>query len=44
MDTGMSAIGILGFIFGIIALARIRKLEKQLKETGVLEQEFDSGK
>lgn len=33
---GMS-FGVVGFIFSIIALARVTKLEKQLKETGVLD-------
>ena len=39
---GMS-LGSMGFIFGMSALARISKLEKQLKETGVLGKEFKSG-
>ena len=39
MELGMSAVGILGFIFAMVALARIKKLEKQLQESGV----FDNG-
>ena len=39
---GMS-IGTMGFIFGISVLARISKLERHLKETGVLDQEYKSG-
>ena len=39
----MEAFGIMGFIFAISALARISKLEKQLKEAGVLNKEDKSG-
>ena len=35
---GMS-LGTIGFIFGMSALTKIAKLEKQLKETGVLDKE-----
>ena len=38
---GMS-FGTLGFIFSLNALARITKLEKQLKETEVLDKEYKS--
>lgn len=38
---GMS-LGTMGFIFGIIAVGRIDKLEKKLKELNVLDQEFKS--
>ena len=38
---GMS-FGSMGFIFAISALSRIAKLEKQLKEKGVLDKEFKS--
>ena len=38
---GMS-FGIMGFIFSMSALAKIAKLEKQLKESGVLDKEFKS--
>lgn len=34
--------GLTGFIFGMNALAKISKLEKQLKETGVLDKEHKS--
>jgi len=34
--------GLTGFIFGMNALAKISKLEKQLKETGVLYKEYKS--
>ena len=36
----MEAMGILGFIFGLIAFVRIEKLTKTLKEKGILEQEY----
>ena len=39
---GMS-LGTMGFIFAMSALAKISKLEKQLKETGVLNKEYKSG-
>lgn len=35
--------GIVGFIFAMVALDKISKLEKQLKETGVLDKEYKSG-
>ena len=38
---GMS-FGIMGFIFAQSALAKISKLEKQLKEKGVLDKEYNS--
>ena len=48
--SGMEAYGIVGLTFGIIgfifamgALDKISKLEKQLKETGVLDKEYKSG-
>ena len=34
----MEAIGILGFIFSLAALAKIVLLEKQLKESGILDK------
>ena len=40
----MDAIGIIGMIFGVAALYRLNKLEKVLKEKGVLDQDFDSNK
>ena len=36
----MEALGILGFIFGLAALGKVLLLEKQLKEKGVLEQDY----
>ena len=39
----MEAFGIIGFIFGISALAKIIMLEKQLKESGVLKEKAESG-
>lgn len=36
----MEAMGILGFIFGLIAFVRLEKLTKTLKEKGILEQEY----
>ena len=38
---GMS-FGTMGFIFAMNALSKIAKLEKQLKEAGVLDREFKS--
>ena len=38
MEIGMSVLGALGFVFGMVALARIKKLEKQLKENGTLDE------
>lgn len=39
---GMS-LGAMGFIFSMNALARISKLEKQLKATGILDKDYKSG-
>ena len=36
----MEAMGILGFIFGLIAFVRLEKLTKMLKEKGILEQKY----
>jgi hypothetical protein len=36
----MEALGIMGFIFGLAALGKVLLLEKQLKEKGVLEQDY----
>ena len=33
----------MGFIYAMSALAKVSKLEKQLKETGVLDKEYESG-
>jgi hypothetical protein len=35
----MEALGIMGFIFGTAALYKILSLEKQLKESGVLDKD-----
>ena len=35
----METFGIIGFIFGLAALAKVVLLEKKLKEKGVLEQD-----
>ena len=37
------AFGLLGFIFAMSALAKIRRLEQQLKEAGVLKESHESG-
>jgi|TARA_A100001011_G_C14310885_1_gene845511 hypothetical protein len=36
----MEAMGILGFVFGLIAFVRIEKLIKTLKEKRVLEENY----
>ena len=38
----MDAMAIIGFIFGLSALAKVMMLEKQLKETGVLDKDHKS--
>ena len=38
----MEVFGIIGFIFGLSALAKIIMLEKQLKESGVLKEQTKS--
>ncbi len=40
----MDALGIIGFIFGLAALYRVNKLEKVLKENGVIDKDFDINK
>ncbi len=40
----MEAIGIIGMIFGLSALYRVYKLEKVLKESGMLDKSFDINK
>lgn len=35
--------GMIGFAFALICYSRIDKLEKHLKEKGLVEQEFKSG-
>ena len=36
----MEALGILGFIFGLVAFVRVEKLIKTLKEKNVLEETY----
>ena len=36
----MEALGILGFIFGMVAFVRVEKLIKTLKEKNVLEENY----
>jgi len=36
----MDAMGILGFIFGLVALGKIIRLEMKLKELNVLDKDF----
>lgn len=36
----MEAMGILGFIFGMVAFVRVEKLIKTLKASGVLDNEY----
>lgn len=36
----MEAMGILGFVFGLIAFVRVEKLTKTLKEKGILEESY----
>ena len=38
----MEVFGIIGFVFGLSALAKIIMLEKQLKESGVLKEQAES--
>ena len=38
----IEAFGILGFIFGVTALAKVINLEKQLKESGSLKEKTES--
>ena len=40
----MEAFGIIGFVFGLSALAKIIMLEKQLKESGVLKDKSKKDK
>ena len=39
----MEVFGIIGFVFGLSTLAKIIMLEKQLKESGVLKEQAESG-
>jgi hypothetical protein len=38
----METFGIIGFIFGVTALAKVVTLEKQIKESGVLKEKIES--
>jgi hypothetical protein len=40
----MEAIGIIGMIFGLSAFYRVYKLEKILKDSGLLDRNFDIDK
>ena len=40
----MEAFGIMGFIFGLSTLGKVIILEKQLKESGVLKKNAETGK
>ncbi|WP_169713930.1 hypothetical protein [Oceanicoccus sagamiensis] len=44
MDTTGFVFGMIGFTFGLLAFLKIGALEKKLKETGVLDKDFDSEK
>jgi hypothetical protein len=44
METMGFMFGMLGFVFGSTALARIGNLEKKLKQFDVIPRDFDSGK
>ncbi len=36
----MEVFGILGFVFGLLALVRLEKLTKMLKEKNILESDY----
>tara|TARA_B100001245_G_scaffold193484_1_gene152019 strand:- start:14 stop:139 length:126 start_codon:yes stop_codon:yes gene_type:complete len=38
----METFGMIGFIFGVTALAKVITLEKQIKESGVLKEKTES--
>ena len=40
----MEAIGIIGMVFGLSAFYRVYKLEKVLKESGILAEDYDIDK
>jgi hypothetical protein len=42
MDIIGFCLGTMGFILGTLALTRLTKLEKHLKETGILDKKFKS--
>ena len=39
-DVEVEALGIIGFIFGLVAFVRTQKLIKTLKENGVLDKDY----
>ena len=39
----MEALGIMGFIFGLAALGKVLKMEKELKDKGILGQDNKEG-
>lgn len=41
MEFSGFALGAMGFIFSLSALTKIRKLEKQLKDSGVLDESYE---
>ena len=43
METIGFVFGLLGAAFGILAYLRVDKLEKKLKETGIVDKDFSSG-
>ena len=40
----METFGIIGFVFGLSALAKVIMLEEKLKKLGVLKEKAESGK
>ena len=38
----METFGIIGFVFGVTALAKVITLEKQIKESGVMKEKTES--
>jgi hypothetical protein len=36
----MEALGVIGFVFGMVAFVRTQKLIKTLKENGVLDKDY----
>lgn len=40
----MEAIGIIGMVFGLAAFHRVYKLEKILKESGIIDKDIDLNK
>ena len=42
MESVSYVFGILGFIFGLAALAKVKKLEKTLKDSGVIDHDSNN--